>query len=191
MRRETDVLEQIRRAAVQDARRLQHGWLGVEHLFLAILRIDGGATVRALQAMGHDARPLRRRVREHVGPGTGAVENPPLTPRADRVLQAARLLAEQQNSSTEMRLRAFGVRPSVEPLTRTSFCASRTQNLSRCSRENSYSVYLWYRIISSRVERMAAADAFDSQPSPFEETVLLDSLVGVMGTGGDEAATRG
>jgi len=98
MRRETDVLEQIRRAAVQDARRLQHGWLGVEHLFLAILRIDGGATVRALQAMGHDARPLRRRVREHVGPGTGAVENPPLTPRADRVLQAARLLAEQQNA---------------------------------------------------------------------------------------------
>jgi len=38
---------------------------------------------------------------------------------------------------------------------------------------------------------MAAADAFDAQPSPFEETVFLDGLISVMGTGGDKAATRG
>jgi len=38
---------------------------------------------------------------------------------------------------------------------------------------------------------MAAADAFDAQPSPFEKTVFLDGLVGVIGTGGDEAATGG
>jgi hypothetical protein len=50
---------------------------------------------------------------------------------------------------------------------------------------------LWYRIVSPHVEGMAATNAFDAQPSPLKETVFLDSLVGVMGTGGDEAATGG
>jgi hypothetical protein len=38
---------------------------------------------------------------------------------------------------------------------------------------------------------MTAADAFDAQPYPFEETIFLDSLTRVMGTGGNEAATGG
>jgi len=63
--------------------------------------------------------------------------------------------------------------------------------LIRCRRHLSGLRFSWYRIISPRVEGMAAADAFNAQPSPFEETVFLDSLVGVMGTGGDEAATGG
>jgi hypothetical protein len=50
---------------------------------------------------------------------------------------------------------------------------------------------LWYRIVSSRIEGMATADAFDAQPSPFEETVFFDGLIGVMGTRGDKAATGG
>ncbi len=96
MRRETDVLEQIRTAAVQDARRLQHNWLGVEHLFLALLRIEGGVTAEELRRLGHDPAAVRRRLREHVGIGNRVVENPPLTPRAERVLQTARLLAQQE-----------------------------------------------------------------------------------------------
>lgn len=105
MRREIGILEQIRAAAVQDARRLQHSWLGVEHLFLALLRIEGGATVRALQQMGHEASEVRRRLRERVGAGARAVDNPPLTPRAERVLQTARLLAQQQGRQpTEVHL---------------------------------------------------------------------------------------
>lgn len=90
-------LDQIRSAAVEDAQRLQHDWLGVEHLFLALLRIENGTTARALERMGHDPAQLRRRVREHVGSGTRAIGDPPLTPRADRVFQTARLLAQQQN----------------------------------------------------------------------------------------------
>ncbi|MCX7967321.1 MAG: ATP-dependent Clp protease ATP-binding subunit [Armatimonadetes bacterium] len=97
MRRDIDVLEQIRSAAVHDAQRLRHNWLGVEHLFLALLRIENGVTVAALQHMGHDPSQVRQRLREHVGVGNQAVENPPLTPRAERVLQTARLLAQQQN----------------------------------------------------------------------------------------------
>jgi hypothetical protein len=50
---------------------------------------------------------------------------------------------------------------------------------------------LWYRIVSPRAERMAAADTFDAQPPPFEETVFLNSLAGVMRTGGNETATGG
>lgn len=97
MRREIDIIEQIRAAAVQDAQRMRHHWLGVEHLFHALLRIDGGATVAGLQRMGHDPAQVRRRLREHVGQGVQVVENPQLTPRAQRVLESARLLAQQQN----------------------------------------------------------------------------------------------
>lgn len=96
MRRAGSVVEQIRQAAEEDARRLGHSWLGVEHLFLAILRIEGGLTAEVLEGLGHRASELRHRLREHVGAGRVTGRELAVTPRAGRVIEAAGMLAEQQ-----------------------------------------------------------------------------------------------
>ena len=106
MRRESGILQQIEQAARQDARRLGHGYVGVEHLFSAMLRIENGVTAAALQRLGQEPRTVRRRLREHVGAGeqTPAGEQTgegarALTPRAERVLQVAGRLAEQERAA--------------------------------------------------------------------------------------------
>ena len=106
MRRESGILQQIEQAARQDARRLGHGYVGVEHLFSAMLRIENGVTAAALQRLGQEPRTVRRRLREHVGAGEQTPEGEQtgegaraLTPRAERVLQVAGRLAEQERAA--------------------------------------------------------------------------------------------
>ena len=95
-----NVLDQIRQAAVEDARRLGHGYLGVEHLFLAMLRIEGGVTVRVMQSLGQDPSAVRQRLREHVGRGNASAQGElPPSPRAARVLEVAARLAPQEQAS--------------------------------------------------------------------------------------------
>lgn len=101
MRQGARVIEQIRQAAEQDARRLGHGWLGVEHLFLAILRIEDGLTVGVVGRLGAEAGDLRRRLREHVGAGNVTSGNLAVTPRAERVMGAAGMLAQRHGVAPE------------------------------------------------------------------------------------------
>jgi ATP-dependent Clp protease ATP-binding subunit ClpC len=88
----------VENQATAEARELGHGYLGVEHIFLAMLGIQNGVTTGALVGLGHDRQAVERLVREHVELGTGAsTADLPLTPRAERVIQSARLLAEREN----------------------------------------------------------------------------------------------
>lgn len=98
MRRQPSVLDQIQQAALDDARRLGHGWVGVEHLFMTLLRIESGVTVAAVRRLGQDPRTMRRQVREHVGAGQqqdASAQRPP-SPRAGRVMELAGMIAQQQ-----------------------------------------------------------------------------------------------
>jgi ATP-dependent Clp protease ATP-binding subunit ClpC len=85
--------------ATEEAQRLAHPYLGVEHLFIAMTKIDTGATARLLRAAGLNARHIRNEIRKEIGTGEGGGEPPyPLTPRAEMVLSLAIFLVDREES---------------------------------------------------------------------------------------------
>jgi ATP-dependent Clp protease ATP-binding subunit ClpC len=82
--------EPARRAVVHaqdEARALQHGYIGTEHLLLGLLRDESGAT-RSLESLGVSLEALRARVVRVIGRGDEpAVGQIPFTPRGRRVLE--------------------------------------------------------------------------------------------------------
>lgn len=82
--------EDILGAATDEAARMHHNFIGTEHLFNALTKIDGGMAQRLLLSAGLDARHVRNEIRREAGPGEdNPEEEPPFTPRAYRVLAMA------------------------------------------------------------------------------------------------------
>jgi len=78
--------------AQEEAQRLDHQYMGTEHLLLGILREGEGIGARVLQEAGCDFERVRQMVRDQVGRGsTGQTVQGemPLTPRLKKVLQLA------------------------------------------------------------------------------------------------------
>jgi hypothetical protein len=83
---------QSRRAVVlaqEEARELQHNYIGTEHLLLGLLREGTGSAARALTSMGVTLDAAQREVQASVGRGehkqpSGHI---PFTPRAKKVLE--------------------------------------------------------------------------------------------------------
>lgn len=48
----------------------------------------------------------------------------------------------------------------------------------------------WHGVVARTSEGVAAKDAFESQPAPFERTILDDGLLGILRAGGRVAACR-
>src|SRR5688572_2226859 len=55
--------------AQHEARALGHGWVGTEHLFLAVLAADSSSVTRTMVALGLDAGTVRTRLLQEVGTG--------------------------------------------------------------------------------------------------------------------------
>ena len=76
--------------AQHEARRLDHNYVGTEHLLLGLLAEGDGVAAHALDALGVTADAIRARVEEMIGRGecrpSGTV---PFTPRSKKVLQLA------------------------------------------------------------------------------------------------------
>ncbi len=86
--------------AVEEAARLQHNYIGVEHLFNAIAKADGGIAQRLLKLEGHDPRIVRNDIRREVATGDQLVvieSQLPLTPRAYHILAMATYFADDFN----------------------------------------------------------------------------------------------
>ena len=109
-------------AARGEARRLRHGHLGVEHLFLALLEDE--AVAARLGAHGLDAPALRDAVRREAGTGrAGAAATLAPTPRLSALLARAggasaapallRALLEDGDSLPARYLRALGHEPPL------------------------------------------------------------------------------
>jgi len=86
--------DQARQAIVlahEEARTLDHGYIGTEHILLGLLREGDGIAARALQGLGISLAAVRQRVEEIIGHGK---ERPsghiPITPRAKKVIQLSR-----------------------------------------------------------------------------------------------------
>jgi ATP-dependent Clp protease ATP-binding subunit ClpA len=83
--------DRARRAVVlaeQQARSLDHNYLGTEHLLLGLLAEGSGVGAQALNRLGADAETIKRLVLDRVpGGGTAPSGHIPFTPRAKRVLE--------------------------------------------------------------------------------------------------------
>ncbi len=77
--------------AQEEARTLDHGYIGTEHLLLGLIREGDGLAGRALESLGIGLDAVRKQVAELVGPGQPAPSGHiPFTPRAKKVLQFGR-----------------------------------------------------------------------------------------------------
>ncbi len=77
--------------AQEEARNLQHNYVGTEHLLLGLIREGGGVAGEVLSNLGADAQQLRQDVEKIIGRGASDITNAniPLTPRVKRVIELA------------------------------------------------------------------------------------------------------
>ena len=75
--------------AQEEARELNHGFIGTEHLLLGLIGEGRGIAAKALESLGISLGPVREKIEEAVVPmsGTATGDLPPFTPRAKKVLE--------------------------------------------------------------------------------------------------------
>ena len=76
--------------AQEEAQRLNHNYIGTEHLLLGLVREENGVAVKVLQELGVEASHVVRAIERTVGRGERMpVGKPNLAPRTKRVLELA------------------------------------------------------------------------------------------------------
>lgn len=77
--------------AQQEARRLNHNYVGTEHILLGLVELGEGVAALALESLNVDLRKLRREVEKIVGTGDNILllGELPFTPRAKKVIELA------------------------------------------------------------------------------------------------------
>ncbi|HEY2427922.1 MAG TPA: ATP-dependent Clp protease ATP-binding subunit, partial [Acidimicrobiales bacterium] len=74
--------------AQEEARLLNHNFIGTEHLLLGLIHEGEGVAAKALEQLGISLEAVREKVEETMGaPSTAAGGSPPFTPRAKKVLE--------------------------------------------------------------------------------------------------------
>ena len=73
--------------AEQEARALEHGYIGTEHILLGLAHDEEGAPARVLGSAGLPLERIRAEVLRIVGFGEGSEAMIPLTPHARKALQ--------------------------------------------------------------------------------------------------------
>src|SRR6516162_1249503 len=93
--------QEVLALALKEAKRLNHAYVGTEHLLLGLIKLGQGVAVNVLERKGLDLEKVRMEVEKHVGPSseTKMVENILYTPRAKKVLALAGKEAEALNHS--------------------------------------------------------------------------------------------
>ena len=78
--------------AREEARSLEHDYVGTEHLLLGLLRASDGVAAKALSSLEPGLETtIRRKVEDRIGRGVSSGPGPlPFTPRAKKALQLAR-----------------------------------------------------------------------------------------------------
>jgi ATP-dependent Clp protease ATP-binding subunit ClpC len=86
----TDQSRRVVVLAQEEARMLNHNYIGTEHILLGLLREREGVAAQALVLLGISLKAVRLQVEEVIGQGQEAPSGHiPFTPRAKRVLQEA------------------------------------------------------------------------------------------------------
>src|SRR5439155_19830628 len=78
---------QVVALAGEEARILNHGWIGTEHILLGLIHEGDGYAARTLESLGISLDAVRQQVEEIIGRGQQAPSGHiPFTPRAKKVL---------------------------------------------------------------------------------------------------------
>ena len=92
---------EILSAAAEEARKLDHNYIGVEHLFMALTRNDKGLTTLLIKKAGLDPRFVRNEIRKEIGTGDAKVGDVlPMTPRAELVLALTIFLSDRDEEGS-------------------------------------------------------------------------------------------
>jgi ATP-dependent Clp protease ATP-binding subunit ClpC len=84
----TDRARQVVVLAQEEARMLDHNYIGTEHILLALLREGEGVAAEALTALGIRLDVMRQAVEDIIGRGTQSPAGPmPFTPRSKTVFE--------------------------------------------------------------------------------------------------------
>ncbi len=84
--------------AQEEARLLQHGFIGTEHILLGLIDVGDGVAARALAGLQVNAESVRAKVEEVLADAPrGSTGSPPFTPRAKKVLELSLREALQLN----------------------------------------------------------------------------------------------
>ncbi|PKZ18364.1 ATP-dependent Clp protease ATP-binding subunit ClpC [Gardnerella leopoldii] len=84
----TDRARRVIVLAQEEARSLQHNYIGTEHILLGLIREGEGIAAKALSSKGVDLEGTRKQVEEMIGKGTvSPAGHIPFTPHAKQVLE--------------------------------------------------------------------------------------------------------
>ena len=84
----TDRARRVLVLAQEEARLLNHNFIGTEHILLGLIHEGEGVAAKALESLGISLEAVREKVDELIGPATTpAAGSPPFTPRAKKVLE--------------------------------------------------------------------------------------------------------
>jgi ATP-dependent Clp protease ATP-binding subunit ClpA len=96
----TDRARRVLTFAQDEARLLNHSFIGTEHILLGVIREGDGMGAEALRRLGVSFEVVRGKVVESVGmSGSAPTGSPPFTPRAKKVLELSLREALQLNHS--------------------------------------------------------------------------------------------
>ena len=105
----TDRARRVVVLAQEEARMLNHNYIGTEHLLLGLIHEGEGIGARALESLGVTLNAVREQVQDIVGPGPQAPNGHiPFTPRAKKV-----------PTVVQMRGSSFTLHPAREEGSRT------------------------------------------------------------------------
>jgi ATP-dependent Clp protease ATP-binding subunit ClpC len=89
----TDRARRVLVLAQEEARLLNHDFIGTEHILLGLIHETDGVAAKALEQMGIELEDVRAKVEETIGAsvlaGGMSTGSPPFTPRAKKVLELA------------------------------------------------------------------------------------------------------
>jgi hypothetical protein len=84
----TDRSRRVLVLAQEEARLLNHNFIGTEHLLLGLIQEREGVAAKALASLGIGLEAVREKVAETIGPaGSSVTGSPQFTPRAKKVLE--------------------------------------------------------------------------------------------------------
>jgi ATP-dependent Clp protease ATP-binding subunit ClpA len=84
----TDRARRVVVLSQEEARKLNHNYIGTEHLLLGLVHEGEGVAAKALESLGVDLTSVRDRVKEIIGQGgSPASGHIPFTPRAKKVME--------------------------------------------------------------------------------------------------------
>jgi len=84
----TDRARRVLVLAQEEARLLNHNFIGTEHILLGLIHEGEGVAAQTLESLGISLDAAREKVEEAIGPaGSVPTDAPPFTPRAKKVLE--------------------------------------------------------------------------------------------------------